>query len=487
MIGSNSTSLPKSWRDNLTRYLLSTSECGCGEKSFPPRSICGSCRSKSSLRASANYMKDAELVAGSQHYDYLGNLIAPSFVKINGGTDITIPTRITDAGPEEIEIGVELEPTFRRLGETSQGAIEYATIFRPKKNYKKFEKRDSKNKSEKAGITAYGVSIPTYRIKMGKIAEALGKPAGSLEKGIGFDEKSVPAFDQDSLTMAVDAARNARVYGGIEGEKISVIYVGSESPPYAVKPTAATVAAAIEALPSVRATDTQFACSAAANMIPDALAAAGSNNTLVIGTDNSQAAEGDALDYTVGAGAGALIFGKGDAIAVPVGRSVSHTSDIPDFWRRDGAQYPEHGGRFTGEPAYFEHVISAGKNLMKELKINPDDIDYAVLHQPTGKFPLAAAEELDIDRKKLELGFVAKRTGNTYSACTLIGLANVLDHAKPDENILHIAYGSGATAIGFLWKTTEAIKEKSGIKVEDILREKKYVDYHTYRRSKSGH
>lgn len=483
-------SLPRSFRKTQQRYLNLTSRCGCGEESFPLRSICSNCKG-GSLEIISNYMKDAELVVGSHYFTKTGDLIAPGYIKVNEGTNVILATRIADAEPDEINIEMKLEPTFRRLRETDAGTIEYGTIHRPKKLYKKFEKHTPKDKSERAGITGYGVCIPLYRIKMEEIARALGKDASDL-KGIGFDEKSVPAFDQDSATMAVDATRNALIYSGVEGKNIDGLWVGSESHPYAVKPTAATVAEAIEATPFVRGTDTEFACSAAANMIPDALnsiegaATPKWKNAMVIGTDNSQAEEGDALDFTVGAGAGALMFGKGDVVALPLG-CLSITTDIPDFWRREGEPYPQHGGGFTGKPAYFKHVIAAGKNLMKETGIGADDIDYAVLHQPTGKFPFRAAEELGIDRKKLEHGFIAKWTGNTYSASTLIGLANILDHAKPEENILQIAYGSGATAIAMLWETTEAINQNSGIKVEDILKEKKYVDYHTYRRSKSGH
>ena len=92
--------------------------------------------------------------------------------------------------------------------------------------------------------------------------------------------------------------------------------------------------------------------------------------TMVIGADNSQAAPRDCpggeLDLFVGYGAAAFLFGKQDVIAEIEGW-YSCTSDTPDFWRRDGESHPMHGGRFTGDPAYFKHVKKSAKKF-KEYK-----------------------------------------------------------------------------------------------------------------------
>lgn len=480
--------VPKSWRKTQQRYRLLSSKCNCGNEYFPLRYLCGNCGRRGNLKVFSN-VAEAEVFTFS-YYNNNGELYVPAIIEVNGKR---LPTRITDIEPEELEIGMRLEPTFRILGETQQGSIEYGTIFKPKKTFKKFENYVPKNKSENAGIIGYGVYIPEYRISMDEIAKSNRNSPEIIKRSIGFYEKAVPNFDQDSATMAVDAARNALNHAGAEGEEIDGLWVGSESSPYAVKPTGTIVAEAIGATPHVQVHDTEFACKAATSMIPHAINSIGGQatkkweKTMVIGTDNSQAAEGDALDFTVGAGAATYIFGKEDVVASLAGY-VSYTTDIPDFWRREGESYPRHGGRFTGEPGYFKHLVSAGRELMEELKICGDDIDYAVFHQPTGKFPFEAARQLGIDSKKLELGFVAKETGNTYSASTLIGMANVLDNAKESESILQIAYGSGAGADAFLWEIQEPIlwKRNRGIKVVEQLKIKKFVDYHTYRKRKSG-
>ena len=89
----------------------------------------------------------------------------------------------------------------------------------------------------------------------------------------------------------------------------------------------------------------------------------------------------------------AYVIGNDDPIA-EINDTCSFTSDTPDFWRREGEDYPRHGGRFSGEPGYFKHVESAAKMMMERRGTRPSDYDYAVFHQPNAKFPQKAAKSL---------------------------------------------------------------------------------------------
>jgi 3-hydroxy-3-methylglutaryl CoA synthase len=76
-------------------------------------------------------------------------------------------------------------------------------------------------------------------------------------------------------------------------------------------------------------------------------------------------APGDALEYTAGSGGAAYILGPADEALAVIESSYSFVTDTPDFWRREGQKYPEHGQRFTGEPAYFKHITSAANAMME--------------------------------------------------------------------------------------------------------------------------
>ncbi len=332
------------------------------------------------------------------------------------------------------------------------------------------------------GIVSYGSYIPKYRIRVEEIARIWGENADAIKSGLGIYEKSVPDIDEDAATIAVEAAREAMSRAKIDAKKIGAVFVGSESHPYAVKPTATIVGEALGIGNEFFAADLEFACKAgtAGMQICYAMVKAGMiEYGLAIGADTSQAKPGDALEYAAAAGGAAFVIGK-DPIA-EIEATYSFTSDTPDFWRRDLQPYPSHGGRFTGTPAYFRHVISAAKGLMEKYNYSPDDFDYAVFHQPNAKFPMRAARMLGFSSEKVEQGMVVRAIGNTYSGSSLIGLCAILDVAEPDERILLVSFGSGAGSDAFAIRVTEKIKEFSRKPaVWEKIERKVYVDYAIY-------
>ncbi len=247
-----------------------------------------------------------------------------------------------------------------------------------------------------AGIVGYGAYVPRQRIQVEEIAKVWGADAPSYKKGLMLEEKSVPAPDQDVITMSVESARNAIKRAGIDPNEIGCIYIGSESHPYAVKPSGTVVAEAIGATPDIHCADMEFACKAGSEgmFVSFGLVTAGLvKYGLGIGADTSQGAPGDALEYSAAAGAAAFIFGNENVVA-EVLQTYSFMTDTPDFWRREYEHYPKHGGRFTGEPAYFKHTFGCANGLMEKSGTKPEDFTYAVFHQPNGKFPQRAGRKL---------------------------------------------------------------------------------------------
>ncbi|MBS1262873.1 MAG: Hydroxymethylglutaryl-CoA synthase [Methanonatronarchaeales archaeon] len=332
------------------------------------------------------------------------------------------------------------------------------------------------------GIVGYGSYVPRYRIRVEDIAKVWGDAPDDIRAGLMIGEKAVPAGDEDAATMAVEAARNALGASGIDSSSIGAIFVGSESHPYAVKPTATVVAQAVGASPHLTAADMEFACKAGTAGIQACLGMVRSGMVdvgLAIGADVSQAAPGDALEYTAGAGGCAYLVGE-DPIA-EIEDTCSFTTDTPDFWRREGEKYPQHGGRFTGEPAYFRHVIGSSERLMELSGTGPSDYDYAVFHQPNGKFPRRAAKRLGFEESQYETAILVDRIGNTYSGSTPLGLARVLDVASPGDRILVTSFGSGAGSDSFSICVTRRIEERRAVPtVEDQICRKTYLDYSLY-------
>jgi hydroxymethylglutaryl-CoA synthase len=338
---------------------------------------------------------------------------------------------------------------------------------------------------EKIGIVSYGAYIPRNRIKTEVIASVWGKDGKAISKGLGVYEKSVPSIDEDTATISVEAARAALRRCNIDPQDIGAIYVGSESHPYAVKPTGTIVGEAIGATPLLMVADYEFACKAgtAAIQTCTAFVKAGMiDYGFAIGADTSQAAPGDALEYTASAGGAAFLIGKTKVIAT-LNHTLSYTTDTPDFWRRAEMKYPSHGGRFTGEPAYFKHITNCATLLMEKAKTQPGDYTYAVFHQPNGKFPVNVAKKLGFTPEQVKQGLMVPYIGNTYSGASMVGLASVLDVAKPGDRIFMTSYGSGAGSDGFDFTVTDEISSLARHKapsVAELVENKRYIDYGTY-------
>lgn len=338
------------------------------------------------------------------------------------------------------------------------------------------------------GIVGYGAYVPSYRINVEEIAKVWGDDPVALSRGLVVNEKSVPSADEDTATIAVTAARYALARAQIDPQKIGAIYVGSESHPYAVKPSATIVAEAINATPDLTAADLEFACKAGTAGIQMTMGLVDSDMIeygLAIGADTSQGAPGDALEYTASAGGAAYIIGKDNTLA-DIEETYSFTTDTPDFYRREGQDYPSHGGRFTGEPAYFKHVLSAAKGLFEKTDSKPEDYDYACFHQPNGKFYLRAGKKLGFTSEQIKQGLLTPNIGNTYSGAVPLALSNILDVAEPGDKIFVVSYGSGAGSDGFTLTVNEEIKEKRDLapKTQDIIDRKQYVDYAVYAKFK---
>lgn len=334
--------------------------------------------------------------------------------------------------------------------------------------------------TDHSAIIGFGMYIPRLRIRTAEIARHWHVDPATIASGIGVEEKTVPDRGEDAYTMACEAAQQAMEIARMDRMEISAVFVGSESHPYAVKPTSSMVASAIGAHPFCHCADLEFACKAgtAGMQIVDAFIRSGQIRFgLAIGSDTAQAAPGDALEYTAAAGAAAMLLGPaGDERALcRVDATLSFTTDTPDFWRPAGEAYPRHAGRFTGEPGYFRHVREALQGILSVGSASLDDIHHVVLHMPNAKFPERIAQEFGIRKEQMERGFIVPRTGNTYSACALLGLAHVLQSAQAGERIIVVSYGSGAGADAFLLTML-----RDGVRLPTHHRQTEYVDYGRY-------
>ncbi|HXY82669.1 MAG TPA: hypothetical protein VEH56_03035 [Candidatus Saccharimonadales bacterium] len=369
-------------------------------------------------------------------------------------------------------------------------------------------------RSSKIGILGYGVYVPIKRIKSELIVRArerrrkdLNHFLDKVRNGLLLREKAIASLTEDSITIATEAAFNAITMSGVSPSKIQTVAVGSESKPYAVGTISRHVASFLGVGNQVYVADLEGACNSGMQstaFVESQILSGRINYGLAVGTDVAQAPVGDPLEYACGAGAGAFLLGAGNPLATIVDTAAYSTLTL-DFWRRDGATVPSHFGRTTVE-AYIKHIIGAIEGLLtKHPDLSLTDFDQITFHQPSGYMPMKTCKTLCQDhidllddpsleeRIKLTPGFIEEKikpwlrvldTGNTYAASTLISTCDILDKAKPGENILSVSYGSGAYTIATWLHVEDAIRERRGKvpTVRDYLARREDLDMAAYGR-----
>jgi hydroxymethylglutaryl-CoA synthase len=333
------------------------------------------------------------------------------------------------------------------------------------------------------GIVGYGAYVPRYRLPAREVARIWTGGKG----GLPIKEKAVPGLDEDVITMSIEAARNAMKRAQVDPQELRAVWVGSESHPYAVKPTSTLVAESIGAVPNTQAADLEFACKAGTEAMVAAIGLVGSGMAryaMAIGMDTAQGKPGDALEYTAGAGGAAFVLGPAEESLAVIQAAYSYVTDTPDFWRREYQKYPEHGMRFTGEPAYFKHITEAARFMMDSCGTTARDYRWAVFHQPNTKFPQRVASQLGFSMEQIAPGLLVPVIGNTYAGAAIIGLTAILDLAQPGERILAVSFGSGAGSDAFDILVTDKAPQRAGlaVKTQEYIQRRSEIDYATYAR-----
>jgi len=296
------------------------------------------------------------------------------------------------------------------------------------------------------GVVGFGAYIPKFRITVEEIAKVYEKDGKSVAASLGLNQKAVADRDEDTATLAVEAALLAISRSSkLKPENLGAVLIGSESHPYVVKPTGSIVAEVLGVGRDYLTADLEFACKAGTTAM-----------TLI---------------------ASLILGSKKYPWLAKLNTVSSFNSDTPDFWRREAEKYPAHAGRFTGEPAYFTHVVQGTKEYLQKFKQKISDFSHVVLHMPNAKFPQKAAARLGINREQLKTGFIVPEIGNPYSASAMTGLVKVLEEGKAGEKILVTSYGSGAGSDSF----SLTIKRKNPInKKDDIKNQLKNVEQISY-------
>ncbi|MFC1999422.1 hydroxymethylglutaryl-CoA synthase [Chloroflexota bacterium] len=329
-----------------------------------------------------------------------------------------------------------------------------------------------------AGIIGYGVYIPRYRIKQSDIAVPWG--------GFALGEKAVCGWDEDIITMAAEASSNSIKHAGVDPVQIGAVYLGTASSPYIEQYVAPILAETLELRPQTTVMDfcgSINAVSAALLACLDAIEAKRINLGLVIGTENRVVGPGTEGEQNLGASAVAMVVGNGSTVADFNGIGTYSTL-FYDRWQavKDGWVSNYFDYRFAREFGYQKHIAEACRGAMEKAGTQSSDYARVVLQQPDGRTPALAGKELGTKPDQL-LPDMSAGLGDLGGCSAFVGLAGVLDAAKPGDKILVASYGSGSSNAFSM--TVGSLIDQKRDKTAPLLKylnRKEYVDYPTYLR-----
>ena len=299
------------------------------------------------------------------------------------------------------------------------------------------------------GIISVGGYIPRYRLS--------GKAFAAMWGTATTGERAVAGYDEDSLTMAVEASLNA--LHGHDPRVIRACFLASTSAPYAEKSSAAILATVAD-LPTHALTadlgGSLRAGTTALRLALDMVKAGSTGQALVAAGDVRPVAPGTSEEIQLGDGAGAALVGSGDVIASFEGAfAVSH--DFTDVWRLQGDRYltvlPDM--TFVRQYGLDRHIPDAVEGVLNATGRKRADIAKVVCYAPDARTHAALVRLLKLPESAMPREPVIGRAGNTGTASCLLGLAAVLEESKPGDQILVVSYGSGAEAL--LFQCTDAL------------------------------
>jgi 3-hydroxy-3-methylglutaryl CoA synthase len=346
------------------------------------------------------------------------------------------------------------------------------------------------------GITGYGSYIPRFRLKVEEIWSVWVDPtdtAAIIQKRRGLTEKAVLRWDEDAITMAIDAAKSSLEMAGIQSRELQALYFGSCTSPYASGSAVSVIAEGLGSLPELMCADCQFSTrsgSATLTLCQAVVKAEMARYGMAIGSDalSRHVPPNSALEYSASSGAAAFIVGAQKVIAEIEG-VYSYTTLTPEFFRLSGERYIKHSAGEEDQYAwgYARHIKQALAGYFKKYSCGVKDFPYIAISQPDGQMALELAAEIGASPEQLQPGLIGNEIGDCGSASPGLSLISILDKAEAGQKILLVSYGFGAGSDVIGLKTTGLLAEvrskpRTYPALKDQIANRETINYAQYTR-----
>jgi 3-hydroxy-3-methylglutaryl CoA synthase len=321
------------------------------------------------------------------------------------------------------------------------------------------------------GLTSLSAYLPRLRLPRATILAAQGKRGG---KG----ERSICNWDEDSLTMSVEAARAcvAAAPGPLAG-----ITLASTSLPFEARQNATVVATALdlpESIASMDTTGTQRAGTSALIAAVEALRGGG-DARLVIAADSRPARAASPQEQRFGDGAAALLMGT-EGVLTEVLATHTLSTDFVDHFRGRGRDYDYYWEeRWIRDEGYMKLVPQAIEAALEKAGIGAEEVTHAILPQSVPKGAAMIAKATGLAPEALADGLL-DQVGDCGVAHPFLMLAGVLERTEPGQVILLAGFGQGCDVIVLRATDALAAPERRDWLSATLDRRAELKEYHRY-------
>jgi len=302
------------------------------------------------------------------------------------------------------------------------------------------------------GILAFGAYLPRLRLSRKAIAEANGWFNPAL-RSQGKGERTMCNWDEDVVTMAVEAARDALT--GRDRSSIAAIRFASTTFPFLDRLHAGIAAEALTLKQEVSAQDVAASQRAATTALAAALA--GSEQTLIVAAERRRARSASPIEMTSGDGAAAILVGEGEAVAELLA-SASRTADFVDHYRSPDMPFDyQWEERWIRDAGYNEIVPPTIRQCLEKAGRKGSQVTHFCMPAVLPRVAAAMAKAAGMPEGAVRDNFHAV-CGEAGVAHPLLMLVGALEAARPGELVLLVGFGQGADAL--LFEVTDAIKKQ---------------------------
>jgi 3-hydroxy-3-methylglutaryl CoA synthase len=308
------------------------------------------------------------------------------------------------------------------------------------------------------GIIAASGYLPRYRLSRSAIVQA-GSWLDPALKGLAKSERTVCDWDEDAVTMGVEAARGCLARA--EGVRPTGLLFASTTMPFADRQNSAILANCLDLVGLERAADvgqSQRAGTTALLLGLDAVEGGTPGPRLVVAADRRLARTGSAQEAGIGHGAAAILVGDGPVIAEYLG-AASVTRDFVDHFRKAGARYDYYWEeRWIRDEGYLKIAVEGCRAALERVGIEGGQVDRLVFGSTIRGVREAVAKALGLGPDRLA-DDLSQGCGDTGAAHPLLMLVRALEEARSGQTILVAGFGQGADAA--LFRTTERVTRQA--------------------------